>query len=95
LIRHARRIQDSLSHRFGGAIEPRLRQQIFDIAVTGSDPTYVFQTLKPIPKRQCWSKTMDRSIPASFRERGLPRAHWLTVEWLPKYSLELNDIEIV
>ena len=23
------------------------------------------------------------------------RAHWLTVEWLPKYALELNDIEIV
>jgi len=23
------------------------------------------------------------------------RAHWLTVEWLPKYALELNDIEVV
>ena len=23
------------------------------------------------------------------------RAHWLTVEWLPKYAPELNDIEIV
>ena len=23
------------------------------------------------------------------------RAHWLTVEWLPKYALELNDIETV
>jgi len=23
------------------------------------------------------------------------RAHWLIVEWLPKYSPELNDIEIV
>jgi transposase len=23
------------------------------------------------------------------------RAHWLTVEWLPKYSPELNDIEPV
>ena len=23
------------------------------------------------------------------------RAHWLTVEWLPKYALELNDIERV
>ena len=21
------------------------------------------------------------------------RAHWLTVEWLPKYALEINDIE--
>ena len=23
------------------------------------------------------------------------RRHWLTVEWLPKYSPELNDIEVV
>ena len=23
------------------------------------------------------------------------RAHWLTAEWLPKYALELNDIEPV
>ena len=23
------------------------------------------------------------------------RAHWLTVEWLPKYPPELNDIEVV
>ena len=23
------------------------------------------------------------------------RSHWLTVEWLPKYAPELNDIELV
>ena len=23
------------------------------------------------------------------------RSHWLTVEWLPKYAPELNDIEVV
>lgn len=23
------------------------------------------------------------------------RAHWLTIEWLPKYAPELNDIEVV
>ena len=23
------------------------------------------------------------------------RQHWLTVEWLPKYAPELNDIEVV
>ena len=23
------------------------------------------------------------------------RAHWLTVEWMPKYAPELNDIEVV
>jgi hypothetical protein len=28
---------------------------------------------------------------AAFAER----AHWLIVEWLPKYAPELNDIEIV
>jgi hypothetical protein len=33
---------------------------------------------------------MARSIPASS-----PWQHWLTVEWLPKYALELNDIEVV
>ena len=38
---------------------------------------------------------MGRSIPASSRSpRWLP-AHWLTVEWLPKYAPELNDIECV
>jgi transposase len=25
----------------------------------------------------------------------LARSHWLTVEWLPKYAPELNDIEVV
>ena len=27
--------------------------------------------------------------------RRSPRAHWLAVEWLPKYAPELNDIEVV
>jgi transposase len=26
---------------------------------------------------------------------GGGQAHWLTVEWLPKYAPELNDIELV
>jgi transposase len=29
------------------------------------------------------------------REALAARAHWLTVEWLPRYSPELNDIETV
>ena len=34
--------------------------------------------------------------PANSRwRRWPPRAHWLTVEWLPKYAPELNDIETV
>ena len=37
---------------------------------------------------------MVRSTPASSPwPRWPPRAHWLTVEWLPKYAPELNDIE--
>jgi transposase len=31
----------------------------------------------------------------SSRAALAARAHWLTVEWLPKYAPELNDIEIV
>ena len=36
-------------------------------------------------------------IHASTRSRAAlsTRAHWLTVEWLPKYAPELNDIETV
>jgi len=37
--------------------------------------------------------------PIHTRRRALDaltaRAHWLTVEWLPKYAPELNDIELV
>jgi len=29
------------------------------------------------------------------RKAFAARAHWLTVEWLPKYAPELNDIELV
>ena len=40
---------------------------------------------------------MVRSTPASSRSRRWPPAArtWLTVEWLPKYAPELNDIEAV
>jgi|ERR1700722_687081 hypothetical protein len=36
-------------------------------------------------------------LPAVLAAAGpmAERAHWLTVEWLPKYAPELNDIEIV
>jgi hypothetical protein len=33
----------------------------------------------------------DPGPPAALAER----AHWLTVEWLPKYTPELNEIEVV
>ena len=37
--------------------------------------------------------------PIHTRKRALDaltaRAHWLTVEWLPKYAPKLNDIELV
>jgi transposase len=32
---------------------------------------------------------------AMSRAAFAARAHWLTVEWLPKYAPELNDIEVV
>jgi transposase len=34
-------------------------------------------------------------VSKASREALAERAHWLTVEWLPKYAPELNDIEIV
>ena len=37
---------------------------------------------------------MVPSTPANSSLAALAsRAHWLTVEWLPKYAPELNDIE--
>ena len=34
-------------------------------------------------------------ISKATRTALVNRAHWLTVEWLPKYAPELNDIEVV
>ena len=34
-------------------------------------------------------------VSKASRAALIERAHWLTVEWLPKYAPELNDIEIV
>ena len=46
--------------------------------------------------RSCWSRTTGRSMSASSLSKPSRRAkHWLTVEWLPKYAPELNDIEVV
>jgi transposase len=39
---------------------------------------------------------MDRLHVSKLSRAALAaRAHWLTVEWLPKYAPELNDIEVV
>ena len=44
--------------------------------------------------RSCSFSTMARSIPSKATRAALAeRASWLTVEWLPKYAPELNDIE--
>ena len=32
-------------------------------------------------------------VSKTTRQALAARAHWLTVEWLPKYAPELNDIE--
>ena len=46
--------------------------------------------------RSRWSRTIG---PIHTSKRSLAalaaRAHWLTVEWLPKYAPELNEIEPV
>ena len=34
-------------------------------------------------------------VSLAMRAALAARAHWLTVEWLPKYAPELNDIEVV
>ena len=54
------------------------------------------------PKPGCVAKPVvlvedNGPIHTSKRSRAAiaERAHWLTVEWLPKYAPELNDIEVV
>jgi transposase len=49
------------------------------------------------PLRRSFScSTTARSISAKATLAALAeRAHWLAVEWLPKYTPELNDIEVV
>src|SRR3954451_23811503 len=39
------------------------------------------------------SESIARSPYKASRAALAKRAHWLTVEWLPKYTPELNDIE--
>ena len=55
---------------------------------------------RPQPGRQTKPVVLvedNGPIHASTRSRAAlsARAHWLTVEWLPKYAPELNDIETV
>src|SRR3954467_4972929 len=46
--------------------------------------------------RSCSSWITARSTPARRpAQRSPSAAHWLRVEWLPKYAPELNDIEAV
>ena len=41
------------------------------------------------PRRsRCWGRSITSRANSA-------RAHWLTVEWLPKHAPELNDIEVV
>ena len=52
----------------------------------------------PCPAGQSGRSTLiedNRPIHVSKHVQPLPLAHWLTVEWLPKYAPELNDIEVV
>src|SRR5712671_5352368 len=55
--------------------------------------------IKNTPAAYTAASTHDRQLyePRSrvIQTRFAERAHWLTVEWLPKYAPELNDIEVV
>ena len=57
-------------------------------------------SLSPQPGRQAKPVVLvEDNGPIHTSKRSLAalaaRAHWLTVEWLPKYAPELNDIELV
>jgi transposase len=58
------------------------------------------QLYGPQPGRQAKPVVLvedNGPIHTSKRSRAAiaARAHWLTIEWLPKYAPELNDIEVV
>ena len=42
-----------------------------------------------------WCSNGPIHVSKATRAALAERAHWLTVEWLPKYAPELNDIEVV
>jgi transposase len=50
--------------------------------------------VRPDKLQPHWRATSHASIDVSKLSLAA-LAHWLTVEWLPKYAPELNDIEVV
>jgi len=46
-------------------------------------------------RRTNWKEDRFHSVSKLTLKAIEARKHWLTVEWLPKYAPELNDIEIV
>src|SRR5205085_300253 len=81
-----------------------------DVTQSCVDP-HCFLRLRSGAGSLCWwtRRRRTRGAPGGYRVIAVPRllgilfgpaaittaCHWLTVEWLPKYAPELNNIEIV
>ena len=89
-----------------GSLDYMTRQLIVHTSPTKRSSDFVAhleqldQLYGPMPGRQVKPVVLvedNGPIHVSKLSRGAlaARAHWLTVEWLPKYAPELNDIEVV
>ena len=89
-----------------GSLDHRTRQLIVHTSPTKRSSDFVAhleqldQLLGPMPGRPAKPIVLvldNGPIHASKLSKAAlaARAHWLAVEWLPKYAPELNDIEVV
>ena len=89
-----------------GSLDYMTRQLIVHTSPTKRSSDFVAhleqldQLYGPMPGRQVKPVVLvedNGTIHVSKLSRAAlaARAHWLTVEWLPKYAPELNDIEVV
>ncbi len=88
-----------------GSLDPLTRQLIVHTSQTKREPR--FHRSSRATRPSLWaaaramrpSRLVEDNRPIHTSKRSLAaltaRAHWLTVEWLPKYAPELNDIEPV
>src|SRR5271166_6142606 len=82
-----------------GAVEAVERLQMLDEVCAPLGPGRRDDQLAPgVIERAHHRDVLDNGpihLSKASRAALAERAHWLTVEWLPKYAPELNDIEIV
>ena len=89
-----------------GSLDHRTRQLIVHTSPTKRSSDFVAhleqldQLYGPMPGRRIKPIVLvEDNGPIHVSKLSRPalaaRAHWLTVEWLPKYAPELNDIEVV